>query len=216
MESPVRVTPVLRRSTAPSRRRVDEARKDEVLLRLQDLIFAEGFLDATMAEMSSKIQCSKATLYAILPSKERLVVTVFKRHFDAASKRVLGAASKMDNPLDKITTHLAGVAAEMRRMSPDCCADMMSFEPTRELYDNAGLGTAKRVREYIQQGVDEGIFRPVRAEFVAETVSVLVDSIMYGELPGRTGLDAGDAYAELSDLVLAALLNKSAPYVDRR
>jgi hypothetical protein len=65
------------------------------------------------------------------------------------------------------------------------------------------------VRGFVREGIDEGRFRTVHAEFVGETVTLLIDSIFHGELLNRTGLSSGDAFTQLSDLVLAALTNKS-------
>jgi hypothetical protein len=45
---------------------------------------------------------------------------------------------------------------------------------------------------------------------VGEAVERLIDGIQHGDLLARTNLSSGDAFSELSDLVLAALANKSA------
>jgi hypothetical protein len=47
----------------------------------------------------------------------------------------------------------------------------------------------------------------VHAQFVGESVGLLVDGIQHGDLLERTGLSSGDAYRELSGLVLATLTN---------
>lgn len=192
----------------PSRRRkVDDERREEYLRRLQDVFFAEGFRHLTMDDMAVKLECSKATLYAVASSKEQLVTAVFKRFFRIAADHMWERVGNASDPVERIAAHLVGVSTEMRQMSPTCCVDMMSFEPTRELYDHASQATARRARRHIQEGVEAGIFRPVRAGFVAEVVSLVIGSIQTNELPDRAGVSAGDAYAELCDLVLSALTN---------
>ena len=52
-----------------------------------------------------------------------------------------------------------------------------------------------------------GRFRSVHAQFVGESAGLLVDGIQHGDLLERTGLSSGDAYRELSALVLATLTN---------
>jgi hypothetical protein len=86
---------------------------------------------------------------------------------------------------------------------------MVTNDATGEIYAVNSAAAARRVREYIRDGVADGTFRAVHAEFVGEAVSLLIDGIQHGELLARTGLSSGDAFTELSDLVLAALTNKT-------
>ena len=92
-------------------------------------------------------------------------------------------------------------------MSPACHVDMVSDEATYEIWALNARASAQRVREFINEGVAAGRFRSVHAQFVGESVGLLVDGIQHGDLLERTGLSSGDAYRELSALVLATLTN---------
>ena len=186
-------------------RRMSDARREEVLDRLQELFLAEGFARLTVDDLAARLQCSKSTLYALAGSKEQLVVAAFRRFFRTAAQRVEEKVGAITDPSQRIAEYLAGLGAELRRMSPECYADLLGFEATAEVYARHSLAAAHHVRESIQDGVASGAFRAVNAHFVGAAVSLLIDGIQHGELLDRSGLSMADAYTELGGLVLAAL-----------
>jgi hypothetical protein len=134
---------------------------------------------------------------------------VLKRFFRIAAERVEARVADIADPSERIATYLAAVGTEMRRMSRECYADMVSQDSTRDIYAINSAAAASRVREFIQAGVEEGAFRSVHALFVGEAVGLLIEGIQHGELLERTDLSSGDAFTELGDIVLAALTNKA-------
>lgn len=54
----------------------------------------------------------------------------------------------------------------MRRLSPACYDDMFAHDSTRDIYAINSTAAARRVREYIREGIDAGRFRTLHAEFV--------------------------------------------------
>lgn len=196
-----------RRARAGRRRRVDDARRDELIAQLEELILAEGFSALTMDELATRLQCSKSTLYAVAAGKDRVVLTVLKRFFREAAARIEERIATITDPAERIAVYLASVGEEMRRMSRTCHVDMVADDSTFDIWALNARASARRVREFISEGVETGQFRGIHAEFVGESVSLLIDGIQHGELLERTGLSSGQAYTELSELVLAALTN---------
>jgi AcrR family transcriptional regulator len=191
------------------RRRIDDARREELLSQIQDLVLAEGFARLTADDLAARLQVSKSTLYAISSSKEYLVTTAIRHFFRDATAHMEQRVAGIADPAERIATYLAGAGTEFRRMSQACYNDMVANDATRAVYALNSAAAARRVRGFVREGIDEGRFRTVHAEFVGETVTLLIDSIFHGELLNRTGLSSGDAFTQLSDLVLAALTNKS-------
>ena len=119
-----------RRARSSGRRRLDEGRRVDLLAQLEGVILSEGFADVTMDELASRLKCSKTTLYAIAPGKERLVTTVLKHFFRGAAARIENQVASITDPADRIATYLASIGEEMRKMSPACHVDMVSDEAT--------------------------------------------------------------------------------------
>jgi AcrR family transcriptional regulator len=197
------------RSKTRRGRDLDNRRRDELLGRLQELALAEGFARLTVDDLAARLHCSKSTLYAISSSREYLVATAIRHFFRDATAHIEANVREINDPAARIAAYLAGVGTEMRRMSPACYEDMVSSDLTAEIYAVNSAAAARRVREFIHEGVESGAFRAVHAAFVGEAVALLIDGIQHGVLLNRTGMSSGDAYAELGDLVLAALLNKA-------
>ena len=188
-------------------RSVTSARRVSVVRQLEDLFLSEGFADSTVEALVARLRCSKSTLYGIAPKRDEIVVVVVKQFFREAADRIEAEVVEIANPGDRIAAYLAGVGREMSRMSERCYADMISFGATRDIYDHNSRVAAGRVNSMIQEGIATGAFRQLHAEFVGQAVSLLIEGIQEGTLLRRTGLSSGEAYNELSGLVLASLTN---------
>lgn len=93
----------------------------------------------------------------------------------------------------------------MRRHSSAFYDDMVSYEPTVRIYRRNSETAARRVHEMIDDGVAAGAFRNVNGPLATQVVAVVIDAVQSGELLRATGLSAGDAFAELGDLILDGL-----------
>lgn len=189
-------------------RRLNQDRRDQILVQLKQLILAEGFSTLTVDDIATRLQCSKSTLYAISSSKEWLVTKAIKTFFRDATAKIDEKVSPIQDPAERIAAYLAGIGEEMLTLSPTCYEDMVTHESTREIYALNSAAASRRVNAYIQDGLASGRFRTVHADFVGQAISLIIDGIQHGELLRSTGLSSGDAFNELSDLVLAALTNR--------
>ena|SRR5437867_787850 len=194
------------RTKTTARRWMSAERREAMLQRLEELFLTEGFRELTSDDIAARLQCSKSTLYAVASSKEELVNATIRHFFRDVTAVIEARVARIENPRDRIVTYLASVGDGMRRMSSACYNDMIDLEATDMIYQLNCRASARRVRELIHEGVQAGCFRPVHAEFIAEAARLLIDGIMDEQLLKRTGLSFGDAYVELSTLVLAALI----------
>ncbi|MEU4226977.1 TetR/AcrR family transcriptional regulator [Nonomuraea sp. NPDC026600] len=172
---------------------------------LASILLAEGFIGLTMDDLASRTNCSKATLYSLAGTKEQLVIAVTKRFFGQAAEEIETAVAAEADARQRIGTYLAGVGTAMRRQSPTFYVDMVGFHSTAEIYRHNSDTAARRVRELIEDGVRQGVFRPVDGTFAAQLITLAIDGVQSGELLRTTGLSAGDAFAELGDLLLNGL-----------
>lgn len=198
------------RARSTTRKRMSADRRDEILQRLEQLILAEGFATLTIDGIAAQLQCSKSTLYTVASSREQLVIAAIKRFLRVRAQKIEDRVAAADGGAPRrIATYLTSIRDEMADMSRACYDDMRDFEATDELYRMNADASAAKVRELIHEGVADGSFRPVHAEFVSEAVALLIDGIMRGAFLDRIGMSDGDAYGELSALILIALTNES-------
>jgi AcrR family transcriptional regulator len=182
-------------------------RTNEILSQLEEIFLSSGFAHLTVDALADRLHCSKSTLYAVAQSRDEIVVAVVKHFFRNAARRIESKVEAISDPREKVASYLSGVGEEMSRVSAHCYSDMVSFEITRSIYDHNSRVAASRVHSMIQDGISSGAFRQLHAEFVGEAISVLIGGIQEGTLLQRTGLSSGEAYQELSGLVLGSLTN---------
>jgi hypothetical protein len=112
------------------------------------------------------------------------------------------------DPREQIATHLNGVGAAVRHNSPAFFQDMVSYPPTAGIYRRNSETAARAVRQMIEAGVERRAFGPVDGVFAAQLVALAIDGVQSGQLLHQTGMSAGDAFAELGDLLLNGLASR--------
>jgi AcrR family transcriptional regulator len=172
---------------------------------LVDLVLAQGFSHLTMDQFAAELNCSKRTLYALASSKEQLAVLAVRHFFKRATDQVEAAVARTRAPAKRVTRYLEAVAEALRPASRAFRDDIARFRPAAEIYEQNTLAAALRVRELIEEGTRAGVFRRVHAAFVGEVVTATMRRITSGEVALATGMSDAEAYAELADLVVAAI-----------
>ncbi|MQY18974.1 TetR/AcrR family transcriptional regulator [Nocardia macrotermitis] len=175
------------------------------MAQLEHILLGDGFTSVTVNDLAQRMNCSKATLYSLAGSKEQLVITITKRFFGRAAEEIETVVAAESDPRRRIATYLAGVGTAMRSQSQAFYADMVGFGPTAAIYRQNSDTAARRVREMIEDGVRQDVFREVDGAFAAQLITLAIDGIQSGVLLRSTGFTAGDAFAELGDLVLNGL-----------
>jgi AcrR family transcriptional regulator len=190
---------------APEPRRRLTARQRALLADLEALFLAEGFATFTLDELAGRLRCSKSTLYALAPSKEQLAVKVVTQFFRGAAERIEERIDGIDDAPKLIGEYLAGVAEHLNRASATFMRDLAEFGPTRDAYQLNSRFAAKRLRQFIDKGVADGVFRDVHARLVAEMTGLIIEGIQAGVLAQRTEVSDAEAFTALGELLLGGL-----------
>ena len=83
--------------------------------------------------------------------------------------------------------------------------DIAEFAPARETYQVNSRFAAKRLRQFIDLGVADGVFRDVQARLVAEMTGLIIEGIQTGVLGQRTEVSDAEAFTALGELLLGGL-----------
>ena len=189
----------------PEPRRRPTARQRALLADLEALFLAEGFAAFTLDDLAGRLRCSKSTLYALAPSKEQLAVKVVTQFFRGAAERIEERIAGIDDARKLIGEYLAGVAEHLNRASPSFMRDLAEFGPAREAYQRNIRFAANRLRQFIDRGVADGVFRDVHARLVAEMTGLIIEGIQTGVLGRRTDVSDAEAFTALGELLLGGL-----------
>jgi AcrR family transcriptional regulator len=189
----------------PEPRRRLTARQRALLADLEALFLAEGFATFTLDDLAGRLRCSKSTLYTLAPSKEQLAVKVVTQFFRGAAERIEERIGGIDDAPKLIGEYLAGVAEHLNRASATFMRDLAEFGPTRDAYQLNSRFAAKRLRQFIDKGVTDGVFRDVHARLVAEMTGLIIEGIQTGVLAQRTEVSDAEAFTALGELLLGGL-----------
>ncbi|MEV6830244.1 TetR/AcrR family transcriptional regulator [Amycolatopsis sp. NPDC051102] len=189
----------------PEPRRRPTARQRALLADLEALFLAEGFADFTLDDLAGRLRCSKSTLYALAPSKEQLAVKVVTQFFRGAAERIEERVAGIDDARKLIAEYLAGVSEHLNRASAAFMRDLAAFGPAREAYQLNSRFAATRLRQFIDKGVADGVFRDVHARLVAEMTGLIIEGIQTGVLGRRTDVSDAEAFTALGELLLGGL-----------
>ncbi len=178
------------------------ARQTELFNQLVSLFLAEGFADFTMDGAAARLMCSKSTIYALASSREQLIKAVVVFFFNRAAEEVEREVARETDPGERIAAYLRGVGGQLRAASTAFMDDIAACPTASEAYGQNTRIAAARVRAMIDEGVQQGAFRPVPAAFVAEVVSSVMVDIQQGHYAESITLTDAEAYDALSALVL--------------
>ncbi|WP_236796654.1 TetR/AcrR family transcriptional regulator [Amycolatopsis sp. GM8] len=192
---------------APSGRQLT-ARQRMLLAELEKLFLAEGFIHFTLDDLAAKMHCSKSTLYALAPSKEQLAVRVVAHFFRGAAEMMEKRIADLGDAREIIGSYLAGISEYLNRASPAFMRDINDFAPARAAYELNSRAAAARIRTFIAQGVEDGVFREVHATLIAEMAGVLIEGIQTGVVGARTGVSDAEAFTALAELLLGGLASR--------
>jgi TetR/AcrR family transcriptional regulator len=155
--------------TTERREREKQQRRDDILNTARTIFFDKGFRDTTIDDIARATELARGTIYLYFESKEEIYATVLEEGLDILHTLVREAYSSEQDPL---TNLLAGHDAFMRFHDEYknhynvLLLDKMQIEevlpPELKSRLNAKFtGMAEWLAKILQEGIDQGFFRPM-------------------------------------------------------
>jgi AcrR family transcriptional regulator len=187
--------------------RGNSEREEQLLEALEEIFLQEGFRRVAVGELAARLHCSRATLYALAPSKERLFLLVLERLL--ARIRDMGRAAYDEGaaPEDCIVRAIAPGVTELRKSSVSFFADIAGFAPARRMLADHQRARVDEACRTIEEGIRKGALRGVHSRLVAEGMLAAVQRIMDPEFLSEAGLRMSEAVEEIEDLFLHGFLH---------
>jgi AcrR family transcriptional regulator len=149
----------------PSRRRLKEARPQQLLDAALELFAEKGFAATRAEEVAQRAGVSKGTLYLYYPSKEELLKAVIREHLSTRIAAGAAAAEKHRGPVadllrevftrwwvDVFDSPTSGVFKLV-------VTEIRNFPDIADFYLNEVIGPAEAlVARIVQRGIDNGEF----------------------------------------------------------
>lgn len=182
-------------------------RQIEVLDGLDTIVVGEGFSGVTMQQLASRLKCSRRTLYELAPSKDELVLFVIDRRMRRTGRLAAEALELFDDPAERLIEFVMAGGSRMRHTTLRYQEDIVGFPAARRLVSAHYRYATLIVEEIVADGIERGVFRPMRAALVAEIADAAFERFQDPAVLQVHGLDFEGAAREVVELLSAALGN---------
>jgi len=205
-------------STAESVSGLAELRSEALLRQLEAIFLVEGYRRSTMADLATRLRCSKRALYQLADSKEELFLMVVQRVLDEIWRLGLESEKKTQVLQNRIQDYVAAAVVPCKRWSPMFLADVEGMPEAHALLEQHLVDRMARLEKMVREGIRGGVFRRVSPKLVAELIHVSASRFCSPSFLEQSKLDLASAVEEMCDLVWNGLLypEDSPPKSSRR
>ncbi|NOY98721.1 MAG: TetR/AcrR family transcriptional regulator [Chloroflexi bacterium] len=174
---------------------VSEERTEQILDAASEVFAEKGFHDARMDDIASEAELSKGALYLYFKSKDAIITALLDRLFQREMRDVRAlqtAEGSARERLERLTDAVANDVQNWLRIIP------VAYEFLGLIFRNKTVQKAFRqyMRTYlalitpiIQQGIDNGEFRPSNAGDIAIAVGAIYEGTILLWVYDSTAVD---------------------------
>lgn len=157
--------------------------KDRILEKAHELYMRYGIKSITMDEIAGHLGISKKTIYQSYKDKDELVSAVFNRMISANKTACEGSKDQSENAVHEQFLCSDVVQEMFNKMNPSILHDINRYHPKvyGELEKHKKEFVFEMIKNNLQRGINEGLFRPdMKIDIVArlqlEVISILHDT----------------------------------------
>lgn len=182
MESPHEQT----NETQPKSLDVTSASKQAILDAAQNLLAVHGYAGLSMRELASESGLAKATIYHHFQDKRDIFLNVLERDMQTVRAHIMAAAAAQNNPVDQLSAVIRtyfGLMQERRTVIMNVLRELGDTEEkVRDFVCHKRTQYLSHLIQILQQGTDEGVFRPLNPEYTAISMVGMINAfIVFGD-----------------------------------
>lgn len=182
---------------------------DEFADQLSALVKAEGISELSVAQIASRLRCSRRRLYALAPTKEGLLHLVARAHLERMLREGFEAAAHESTPGRAIAAYLHVGVTSTTGLSQAFLRDLESSPEGRAIFDRYQHARAEGVRSIVEEGIRRGDFNAHNPRVAAEVLLGAALRLRQPEFLAKAGLTISQAFDEAYSLILGGLLAPS-------
>ena len=189
-----------------SRERADAltVRQREILDEL-GRIFDKGFVDVTMAELASQLNCSLRTLYGLAEGRNELVLMVVDRNLRNVGRAARDAIDDEMTAIDAIRAYLGAATVAVQNTTEEFARDMATLQAGLRLNASHSDYLVDVTRSLLDLAVEQGEIDDVDTAAVARMIAGLGRDFARAEVIPMLRESPKKAADDMVDVVLAGL-----------
>ena len=190
------------------RNKITDPQVSERLQRVVDeaeaLFTQEGFLHFSTDELAERLRCSKRTLYAIAPGREKFFEAIILRRLERFQRRI---AELRDAPSVNaaVTACIEASLGNIENVSPLYIRDVRRFPAGNRVAKQWEKTLGDALGQIIQRGIRENVFRRVDPRVAAEALVVSVMRVVEHDFLMDVRVTAADAVRQVYQIFWAGM-----------
>jgi AcrR family transcriptional regulator len=176
-------------------------RQAQILDAIGKIALAEGFAHLRVEDLATRLNCSRATLYALAPTKEALFARAFNRVADGWIAFANEQTSAAPPGPGRIARYAESVARCQVVAVPQLWRDMQLFPMTRAVLAERSAESSRDYRRYLEDAMRDGSIRDLSAIYIAELILAGARLTRNPDLLEQAGLTAEQAMVELARFI---------------
>ncbi len=168
--------------------------KQAILDAAQELVGQYGYAGLSMRELAQASGLAKATIYHYFQDKEEIFRQVMERDMRLVHAHILAAIDKETSSLGKLQAFIYTYFSLVHERRTIIMSVMREISKNKELFREVICAHRHThlspLMDLIQQGIDEGVFRPVNVEYTTYSLLGMLNSLAVFPLFGEESLDA--------------------------
>lgn len=138
------------------------------------MFMKDGYLAVRMDDVAARLSMSKRTLYEMFSNKEQLLTECMEIHSRYMAKRIADAVEDNEDILSIMLRYIEIVVAESHNTNRIFFDSMDKYPKFKELFMRHMESVRSRMREYLELGVSQGVFRDdVNMDVVMQAFAVM-------------------------------------------
>ena len=167
-----------------------DRRRHEIFHSSVALILKQGFAGTSMQEIAQAARVGKSTLYDYFPAKDHVLLFVFEEELDILQEQAEGLAAEeipVEEKLIKILeAHLESLLNNKNFFTEISLQVMQLEQADQQRIMKKRYAYQDLLRGVLEQGVREGLFRPVNTRLVTRAMIETMEVLVYTTRPTGT------------------------------
>lgn len=199
----------------PPRPDVSEERKTQILTAATKVFTEHGFSGARMDDIVAESGLSKGALYWYFESKDAIIIAILDQVFDWETSHLKELLGRESSPTKKIELFIDTMILDMDKIKP-LMPIFFDFWALSVRNKNIKQAIKRYYRDFldllepiIQEGIDQGEFRPIDAAEAAVALGALYEGTILFYIYFPDTIDLNQQFRSNFRLALEGLIRKT-------
>jgi AcrR family transcriptional regulator len=179
-----------------------------VLDEAEELFLQEGFLHLSTDELAQRLRCSKRTIYAIAPGREKFFEAVIFQIVTKAEEATIAPMKNAPSVRAAVQDCIQASIEQTKNASWLWLRDVRLFPAGRRAIDKWRANIADELEDLIERGMREGLFRMIDPRVAAEALLTSVLRMCEPDFSAHSRTTTAEAVSQVYEIFWAGLFQE--------